>query len=411
MPEAIRASHIVPFLGQGPARGLETLLEPLELLEDAVLLVSRGRIDGLESYVDFCRRAASDYTLTDLGEVCLAPGLVNAHCHLELSHLGGCTLPGKGFAAWLNSLVLLLHERHNPEEVRRAMVLALEDMLAAGSVHCGDVSSRMPLEISAAAASLADSLGIPYPLTHFLECIGFAEPKSGSYTARGYSPLPMGRVPLERRRRFIIAGHALYSTDPKALRAASYWCWERGRVFGLHLAESRSEHECLAYGSGPLYEVLRDSLLPHGWEAPGMSPIDYADKLQLLTPFTLAAHCVHLSDADIERLSLSGVNVCLCPRSNEYVGVGRARAEKMAGADILLCLGTDGLCSNHDLDMQKEMRAAMELYGLPGRAVLRMATLNGAYALGLDDLGSLTPGNAAAWCALTPDLARAVLES
>ncbi|MDL2280068.1 amidohydrolase family protein [Desulfovibrio sp. OttesenSCG-928-G11] len=411
MPEAIRASHIVPFLGQGPARGLESLLEPLELIEDAVLLVSRGRIEGLESYADFRRRAASDYALTDLGELCLAPGLVNAHCHLELSYLGGSTLSGKGFAAWLKSLVLLLRERRDQEEARQAMVQALEEMLAAGAAHCGDVSRRMPLEISAAAASLAESMGIPYPLTHFLECMGFTEPESGSQTARGYSPLPMGRVPLERRKSFIIAGHALYSTDPKALRAASYWCWERGRVFGLHLAESRSEHECLTSGSGPLYEVLRGSLLPFDWEAPGMSPVEYADKLQLLTPFTLAAHCVHLSDADIERLSLRGANVCLCPRSNEYIGVGRARAKDMAGADILLCLGTDGLCSNHDLDMQKEMRAAIDFYGLPGRAVLRMATLNGAYALGLDDLGSLTPGNAAAWCALAPDLARAVLDA
>ncbi|MDL2207805.1 amidohydrolase family protein [Desulfovibrio sp. OttesenSCG-928-M16] len=408
MPEAIRARHIIPLLSQGPARGPEALYASLDILEDAVVLSTRGRITGLESFTDFSRRPASEFVLTDLGEVCIAPGFVNAHCHLELSHLAGKTTPGEDFAVWLSSLIALLRQKTDPVILHSAITGALEALHDSGVAHTGDVTSRRPLEVSAIAASLADSWGLPYPLTHFLESIGFVpNPQTGM--AEGYAPFQNEKIPVERRANFAVAGHALYSTGAEALRAASYWCWERGRVFSLHLAESLAEEELLGCGQGPLRDILGDTLLPADWTEPGLGAVDYAMKLHLLTPFTLAVHCVHVSENDMERLALSGTNVCLCPRSNEYVGVGRAKAVAMAEAGVLLCLGTDGLTSNHDLDMQKEMLAAMKLYQLPGQAVLRMATANGAYALGLGHLGSLAPGNAAVWSVLCPELAEALL--
>ena len=409
MPKAFRARYIIPLRGEPSARGRRSLYAPLECMEDAVLLTAHGQILGLESFADFSRRPSVQFALTDFGEACLVPGLINAHCHLELSHLAGNTAQGGGFANWLSSLVPLLHKEYDSALVRSAITHAIEDAFACGTAHIGDVTSRLPLEISAIAASLAKSRALPYPVTHFLEAIGFT-PNKGIDSAEGYSPLCVEAIPEDVRANFAIAGHALYSTSPKALQAAYSWSRKHGRIFSLHLAESEQEQECLMSGCGALHDIMRASLLPKDWLCPGMGAVDYAVKLQLLSMSTLAVHCVHISDNDMRHLSLSGAYVCLCPRSNEYIGVGRARASAMVGAGVNLCLGTDGLSSNHNLDMQQEMLAALRLYDIPGRALLRMATINGAEALRLrQSLGSFAAGKAAAWCVLEPELAAAVL--
>lgn len=407
MPEAFRARRIITMATEEPARSLQALEAPLTVLEDGVLLTAMGRVTAVESYADYQRRPASGYDFTDLGEVCLAPGLINAHSHLELSHLAGKTLSGRGFAVWLQSLIQLLKNASAVSEQRAAVAGALDQLARSGVAHSGDVGSRSPELVSELAARQAADLGHPYPLTHFLEAIGFY-PARDSAVAGGYAPPSSVAMLFKRRADCAVAGHALYSTSPEGLRAASYWCWERGRVFSMHLAESEGEQRFLQEGNGPLYEIMSRSLLPDNWKAPGLSAVNYAASLQLLSPFTLAVHCVHCSGADIERLALSGASVCLCPRSNAYIGVGTAPAMDMARAGVLLCLGTDGLSSNHDLDMQQEMRCAMSAYGFSARAALRLAVVNGAYALGLGHLGALSPGKAAVYARLEPDLETAL---
>jgi cytosine/adenosine deaminase-related metal-dependent hydrolase len=407
MPQAFRAARIITLAGEEPARTLSDLEAPLFVMRDAVLLTSRGKVTGVECHADFQRRAASAYELEDLGQVFLAPAFVNAHCHLELSHLAGKTASGGGFTAWLESLIPLLRKTPSVSEHRAAVKSALNELAGSGVAHTGDVGSRHLELVSELAGIAAEDMGRPYPLTHFLEAIGFS-PSRDVAVAGGFAPPASAQMLAKRRAECAVAGHALYSTGPEALRAASYWCWERGRVFSLHLAESEEEQELLLEGGGALHDIMSRGALPERWQAPGMSAVDYAAGLHLLNPFTLAVHCVHCSSQDIERLALTGTNVCLCPRSNVYIGVGTAPARVMAEAGVLLCLGTDGLCSNENLDMQREMAAAMDIYGLSARAALRMATVNGAYALGLGHLGCLSAGKTAAFSVLGPRLAESL---
>ncbi len=129
----------------------------------------------------------------------------------------------------------------------------------------------------------------------------------------------------------------------------------------------------------------------------GMCSINLLNSIGLLGPGVLAAHCVWLSDDDIDILKTKNVNVVHCPASNMALGVGTAPVPKMLERGINVALGTDGAASSGSLDMWKEMRAAFLLHKLkdpqvlPASKVLEMATLNGAQALGIN-AGVLKPG-------------------
>jgi cytosine/adenosine deaminase-related metal-dependent hydrolase len=405
---AYRAKRIITLEREKPARGRDSLDAPVQALENAVLLTRDGRIEAVETYAAYRRRAHHDIALTDLGGVCIAPGLINAHCHLELSHLAGKTTNGCGFAVWVRSLLTALQEplpggSGSVDEADFLQALywrTLSSALNAGTAHLGDIGSRYVPLLRQAAYRTAQERNMPYPLTHFLEVLGFepldvagALPKA--IAAEGYAPLCAVELPEDAFPYCAVAGHALYSTAPEGLRAALAWCEGQYRPFSLHLAESIEEEECLRQGKGALYDLLAAVFLPPAWAAPGLGAVEYAEQLGLLTPRTMAVHCVQCSDADIERLARGRTAVCLCPRSNTYIGVGKAPAAAMADAGIVLCLGTDGLSSNHDLDMHLELAALYEEHGFAPQAALRIATVNGAAVLGLPLLGTLEPGKAA----------------
>ncbi|MGI5998484.1 MAG: amidohydrolase family protein, partial [Lutispora sp.] len=134
-----------------------------------------------------------------------------------------------------------------------------------------------------------------------------------------------------------------------------------------------------------------------------MSPIKLADKAGLLNERTIAAHCVVVDDEDMEILKEKKVNVVHNPGSNMKLASGIAPIKAMADMGINIALGTDGASSNNNLDMLEEMRTATYLQkvitkdptALPVDQVLRMATINGARALGFDNVGEVKKGMAA----------------
>jgi cytosine/adenosine deaminase-related metal-dependent hydrolase len=427
MLTACRAGTVVTLAGEKAARGRAALDAPLRAEDGAVILARDGIILGVESHAAFRRRATASFAFTDAGEVCLTPGLINAHCHLELSHTRGKCVEGKGFTPWLRSLIALLRNSCGAEEARDAAAEALEAGAASGTAHIGDVSSRLPGMLSELAERMSVCRGRAgsdrsdrasseaeetdgrspgcgerrsrYPLTHFLELIGVAAPAPDAGVPEELRAGPWflpasSSLPPRRYADCALSGHALYSTASEALQAAHALCRRTGRVFGMHLAESPEEDECIRNGSGPLH-ALTAELLPAPTRAWGMSPTALAGKLGLLGPGTLAVHCVRLSSADKRLLSRSGCAVCLCPRSNAFTASGRAEPTAPEADGVLFCLGTDGLSSNTDTDMRKEAAAACDAYGLSARAVLRMAAVNGAAALGLQHLGTLEAGKAA----------------
>ncbi|MEG6504832.1 amidohydrolase family protein [Nitratidesulfovibrio sp. 1201_IL3209] len=414
--------------------------------EDAARVLSGlrgGVIEAVEPMDAFRRRAG--VPLADLGDVTLMPGVVNCHTHLELSHLAGRTVLGGGFVPWVKTLLSLTGAgagAETPPEVRAAALAdAARQLAACHTAHVGDITAVAPAAVR--RAMQAASIGC----SHFAEVFGYrfatpdgqpaapadtaalwpwamAElmadmtqddfapppaPASAAPSASAVSGPPGAPFPVHPDA--ALAGHALYSTHPVALAAARRWCERNHRVFSMHLAEHPDEVEFLTTGRGALADLLAVRVLPPGFAAPGMRPVPYAAELGLLDEGTLAVHCVQLDASDIRLLAESGAHVCLCPRSNAAIDVGAAPAHALAEAGAPLCLGTDSLASNHDLDLWNEARALRDLpagHDLPPAALLRLLTVNGASALGRGDIGAIAPGRRARLALLPQDFSEAL---
>jgi len=360
-------------------------------LNDGGLLITSNpaerRILAVGRYREL--RHEGDFQEIDLGPVTVAPGLINAHTHLEISHLQGRTSGGRGFVAWLKSLVPHLNEPPTTTALRQA----LDELRDCGTVFTADMADRHAARLTA----FLDEQAFPHWL--MVQHFGFT-------TASAQIPLPptaaeISHPELAQRADFCRAGHAFYSTRASTLQAAFKWCQKEYKPFALHLAESPAELEMLDRGRGEMADFFRETgILPPDFKPPGLSPISYAERLGLLSRHTLAIHCVHPVSDDIETLARRRVNVCLCPRSNAFIGVGRAPWEQFAAAGINLCLGSDSLTSNHDLNLWHELEflCAFSPGTLDLESGLALLTRNAARALNLNrDYGSLEAGKIARW--------------
>ena len=319
----------------------------------------------------------------DLGPGVLLPGLVNAHCHLELSHLCGVAPFGEGFVPWVESVVAA-RDRIGEEEVEAKTAGAIAALEGRGTVAVGDVSNRLAHLGSLAASGLESVV--------FLEVLAW-DPARAVETERWIDERLAGarkQSGVEVR----LAAHAPHSVSPGLLRRLV----ARGGIDAIHLAESPEESRFLESGGGAWAEFLARRGFAHvPFTPPGTSPVRYADEVGLLGPGLVAAHAVQVEAADREILSRRGVSVVLCPRSNRNLGVGTADVPALLASGVRLCLGTDSLASVETLDVLDDaVLLARQFPELDPAAIVRMATAGGAEALGFEDLGTVAPGKAAA---------------
>ncbi len=387
---AVRARAIVPMTGEKASRGRE-LSAPLRIIDDGVLVMSKKRVVECGRKKDIVLPRGCQ--LNDLGDVCLIPGVINCHAHIDISHLAGKTLWGRGFSAWLTSLIPLgprktAFDRNVVDSARRDAIIscARNGTACVASICSPLLSTLLDLEREANKQGLA--------LLHFLEVFGTqSEIFSGCMRdMREHCPEAL----------LGSAGHALYSVEESTLLQARTMAAACGRRMSLHLAESAEEEEMLACGKGPLFEIFSKGVLPPSWKPPFLRPVALAHALGLLSNL-LAVHCVHVSKEEAALLASNDVAICLCPRSNDSLAVGEAPFDDFVRNGLLLCLGTDGLTSSPDLNVVNEASFLREKKDIPAEALVRMLTVNGAYALGLPDgFARLEPGSPAAF-ALVPD--------
>jgi cytosine/adenosine deaminase-related metal-dependent hydrolase len=214
------------------------------------------------------------------------------------------------------------------------------------------------------------------------------------------------------RRNLVEAGvspHAPYTVSARLYREVARFARHEKLNLATHLAESQAEVDLLTGKKNPITRAYQAANLWTGqnWTPPRLRPVQYLARTGALTPEALAIHVVQADAEDIAALAATGAGVAHCPRSNLRLHCGRAPVADMRAAGIMVGLGTDSLASNDDLDLFAEMRAALTVSraraaaGAPLPAltpgdVLRMATLEGARALGLDALvGTVEPGKRA----------------
>ncbi|WP_031481754.1 amidohydrolase family protein [Maridesulfovibrio frigidus] len=351
-----------------------TLQDGAGLIEDFALIHNGTEILETGTWSDLKDSAPAD--VADLGDVTIVPGLINAHVHLELSHIEGKTVQGQGFMPWVISLLSNATYDIQEELIRKA----LASMLESGTSFCADISTNNCSRI----AELIDESGIGF--YGFCEAIGQQIPKEGA------SFFPSKTYPLGRNAG---AGHALYSTHAKMIRALKKADSAANLPFSIHLAENEEEDEIIAHGTGPFAEMLKGAGLLAECGSNGLSPVEYAHSLEILDKSTLAVHCVRVSENDIKILADTGTNVCLCPRSNDFIGEGQAPWEKIINSGVNTCLGTDSIASNHDLNMWNELEYMLKRIeiNISAQQALSMITKNSAKALMIDKFyGSLEAG-------------------
>jgi aminodeoxyfutalosine deaminase len=325
-------------------------------------------------------------TVHDLGTGVLLPGLVNAHCHLELSHLRGRLDASGGFVPWVRSLVGARAEE-TEEAVRERAGEAIDSLEGGGTVAVGDVSNGLA-HLDLLAASRLQAIV-------FYELLGWDPARADAVLEGAESRLSAARRKLREGLDVRLAAHAPHSVSP-ALFAGLV---SRGGPAALHLAESPAETRFLATGNGDWAAFLVERGLGHvAFTPPRLNPVTYVDGLGVLHDRLVAAHCAQVDAADTKVLARRGVHVAVCPRSNRCLGVGIPPVPAMLEAGVRLCLGTDSLASVDSLDLLDDAAALhREFPSLEPSAIVHMATASGAEALGFPELGTITPGKRAAF--------------
>jgi len=349
-------------------------------LRDGRVAVSSGRVVWVGRRGDPGEPTA---VVRDLGPGVLLPGLVNAHCHLEASHLAGRLPLGRGFVPWVEALVAA--RGTVPEETaREGTAAAIAFLERRGTVAVGDVSNMLDHLGRLVASSLWSVV--------FFELLAWDPLKADATMAWAEERLAAAGRGLSPTVR--LAAHAPHSVSPVLLsRLVS-----RGGPAAMHLAESPEEVRFLATGDGAWTSFLaRRGLGNVAFSPPGVSPVRYVDGLGALHPRLVAAHGVQVDDADRAILARRGVHVALCPRSNRNLAVGTADVPALLDAGVRLCLGTDSLASAETLDVLEDaVLLHRQFPQIDPAAVVKMATAGGAEALGLTDLGTIERGKAAA---------------
>jgi cytosine/adenosine deaminase-related metal-dependent hydrolase len=341
-------------------------------LERGTVTVRGERIEAVEAHGTRSPDA-------DLGNVAIIPGLVNAHTHLDLSGARGQTPPTDPdhFTDWLKSVIAYRRSRAS-EETEADIREGLAECLRFGTTLLGDIAVEGQSWDALAAA--------PVRAVVFRELIGL---KAESQIQVWKDLLSwLDSQPDIPTCRTAVSPHSPYSVYAPLIRSAA---WNR-YTLTIHLAESPGEIELIASRTGPFVTFLENA---NAWEPAGLAPsFDWILWRTRRARHALFAHCNYLQpDVDI----WPNQSIVYCPRTHAAFGHPPHPFRDFLDRGVRVCLGTDSLASNPDLDILAEARFVHERYpDFPGDTLLKMVTLFGAEALGwADETGSLEPGKSA----------------
>ncbi|MBK1705104.1 TRZ/ATZ family hydrolase [Halochromatium glycolicum] len=347
-------------------------------LEHHSLCVDRGRISALMPRAE-AEQQVEALRIVDLPGHALIPGLINAHTHAAMTLLRGLAddLP---LMTWLHEHIWPAEGRWvDTEFVADGTRLAVLEMLRGGITCFNDmyfypeVTARITAE--AGMRALAGMIVVDFPTRYAQDADDYF--RRGLELNQQYRDHPLVRTGF--------APHSTYAVSEEPLARVRTLSDELEVQVHTHLHETRDE--------------VVQSLRTHGER-----PLARLDRLGLLGPSLIAVHMTQLEDDEIARVAETGTHVIHCPESNMKLASGFCPVARLLDAGVNVALGTDGAASNNDLNLLAEMRTAALLAkgvagsaaAVPAETALRMATLNGAKALGIDDeTGSLELGKAA----------------
>ena len=357
------------------AGGTVVTMDPANrVIANGAVAIDGADIVGVDTADAIARQFRGRETINSSGQIVL-PGLINTHTHAAMVLFRGLA-DDLALSEWLNKYIFPAEAKTvSPEFVRAGTRLAALEMIQSGTTTFTDMY-YFEEEVAAVtkAAGLRGVLGqtvIQFPVSDAKTPADALVRAEAFIKAFKDDPLVTPAV----------APHAMYTLDGPTLKAARELSRRYSVPTLIHLAETRDE-------------------IQTAQERFKASPVAYLHSLGFLGPGVLGAHGVWVSDADIAMLKARSVGISHNPESNMKLASGTAPVPGYLRADVAIGLGTDGAASNNDLDMFEAMRFAALLHkhasvdprAVSARAVLEMATIRGARALGMETrIGSLEP--------------------
>ena len=359
---------------------MNILIRNVRLLEDEHgarkdLYIMGSRIAGVDRKPDGFQPEA---TIDGSHRLCM-PGLINAHTHAYMSVFRNYAddLP---FEEWLFGKIDPLEGRMTAEQAYWGNLLSIMEMIRTGTTCFIDMHMFPEMSVRACADS-----GIRAVISRGL--VGADRRDAGAVRRikEAFAEMDYAAGKPEAHVSFALAPHAIYTCGEDLLRYIAETAREKGLPVNMHLSETRNEFE----------NCMREH---------GMSPVAYVKSLGLLDGQAVLAHCVHLTDQDMEILKAPGISVAANPASNMKLGNGFAPVSHMLKEGISVCLGTDGASSNNALNLFRELGlltltqkgATLDPLALTAEETLKTAVDNGYRAAGLaEEAGRIEEGRLA----------------
>jgi 5-methylthioadenosine/S-adenosylhomocysteine deaminase len=314
-----------------------------------------------------------DYPILSGKDTLAMPGLINCHTHAAMTLFRSYAddLP---LMEWLNNKIWPLEAHLTAEDIYWGTMLSILEMIQSGTTTFADMYFFME-QVAQAAADAGIRACLARGLAGGGESTETALRESEELVQK-WQGGANGRITC------LLGPHAPYTCSPDLLRRVMQLADRLGVGLHIHLAETRSEVEQISAQYG-------------------LRPVEYAESVGLFeNRHVVAAHCVYLSEKEMDILAKRRVGIAHNPQSNMKLASGIAPIPELLKKGALVGLGTDGASSNNNLDMFEEMQSCSFLHkvhtldptNLPAWQVLKMATANGAQVLGLEDLGSIRAG-------------------
>jgi cytosine/adenosine deaminase-related metal-dependent hydrolase len=346
--------------------------------ESGDLLIRSGTVVAVGGDLRF---RAPEAEAIDVQGLTLLPGLVQTHVHVCQTLFRGLA-EDLALLPWLRERIWPLEAAHDPASLRASAELSVLELLLGGTTTVLDMGTthhhdsvfevfrETGLRATSGKAMMDEGEGVPLGL---LETTIDSLRESFDLAERWHEA-ENGRLRYAFAPRFVLSSSDALFREVVSLAQDKY-------LLHTHASENRDETKLVL-------------------EIKGRSNVEYFDEIGFLSPTTLLAHCIWLSDSEIELLARSGAKVAHCPQTNLKLGSGIAEVQKLRAGGVHVTLGCDGAPANNTLDAFAEMRAAFLLGSftsgpgsLPAREILTMATRGGAEALGWDGrIGRLDPG-------------------
>ena len=309
--------------------------------------------------------------IVDGSGMLVMPGLINLHNHVSMSLMRGYA-DDMALMPWLTEKIWPFEALLTGDDIYMGAQLGIAEMLLGGTTTFVDMYWHADRVSDAVLDSGIRAVVCPTFFDSAYDAFAAEAPR----IIETYDGAGNGRLGIR------IAPHAPYSCSPEHIRGALAICSRYGIGLHTHLSETQDENR-----------IIRERY--------GKTPTQYYRDLGMFDHPTLAVHCVHMTDDDLDILQRHGVSVGHNPQSNMKLASGIAPVAEMLRRGMNVGIGTDGPCSNNDLDMWDELRTASLLQkvatgdpcALPAYETMQMATVNGARALGREgELGIVAEG-------------------